>query len=303
MIMHMLLRQTARNLKIFLKDKANIFFSLLAPLIVLGLYVLFLGRTQTDALLSALKNAGFAGGEDEIRAFADCWMLSGVMASACITVPLCACGVMVQDKNRGICADLAASPVPSWLAPAAYFLSVVAAGLVICTVVLAICLVWLAVSGSWALSATQAFGLLGNLILSVLSSSTLLVFVVGFLRTEGAFTGLNVILGTMIGFLIGAYMPVSMFPKSIQYFTLIVPGSYSAGIFRNCFMNGALDRIADNISPQFADALIEQYALKLDFFGRPIGVYVMAAVLAASVLIFAAANLIAALLRRKQIMR
>ena len=37
---------TRRNLKIFLKDKANVFFSLLAPLIVLALYVLFLGRLQ-----------------------------------------------------------------------------------------------------------------------------------------------------------------------------------------------------------------------------------------------------------------
>ena len=41
--MRMLWLQTLRNLKIFLKDKANIFFALLAPLIVLGLYILFLG--------------------------------------------------------------------------------------------------------------------------------------------------------------------------------------------------------------------------------------------------------------------
>ena len=54
--MYMLLQQTRRNLKIFLKDKANIFFSLLSPLIVLALYVLFLGRVQADGIL-----AGFAG--------------------------------------------------------------------------------------------------------------------------------------------------------------------------------------------------------------------------------------------------
>ena len=35
--MYMLLRQTLRNLKIFLKDRANVFFSLMAPLIVLAL--------------------------------------------------------------------------------------------------------------------------------------------------------------------------------------------------------------------------------------------------------------------------
>ena len=296
---HMIYSQTMRNLKIFLKDKANIFFALLSPLIVLGLYILFLGRIQTDGLLSALQEMGVSGGEKEIRSFADCWMLSGVMASACITVPLCACGVMVQDRNRGIRADLAASPVPGWMPPAAYFFSVVAAGLIIGFAVLVICLVWLAATGSWFLSVADVLVLLGTLVLSVLSSSTLLVFVVGFLRTEGAFTGLNVILGTVIGFLIGAYMPLSVFPTGVQYVTLFVPGSYSAGIFRNCFMNGALDNIAQNISPAFADALASQYALKLNFFGTDMPAWVMAIVLGATVLLFAAANLIAAKFRKK----
>ncbi len=296
---HMIYSQTMRNLKIFLKDKANIFFALLAPLIVLGLYILFLSRIQTDGLLSALQEMGVSGGEKEIRSFADCWMLSGVMASACITVPLCACGVMVQDRNRGIRADLAASPVPGWMPPAAYFFSVVAAGLIIGFAVLVICLVWLAATGSWFLSVTDVLVLLGTLVLSVLSSSTLLVFVVGFLRTEGAFTGLNVILGTVIGFLIGAYMPLSVLPTGVQYVTLFVPGSYSAGIFRNCFMNGALDNIAQNISPEFADALASQYALKLNFFGTDMPAWVMAIVLGATVLLFAAANLLAAKFRKK----
>lgn len=296
---HMIYSQTMRNLKIFLKDKANIFFALLSPLIVLGLYILFLGRIQTDGLLSALQEMGVSGGEKEIRSFADCWMLSGVMASACITVPLCACGVMVQDRNRGIRADLEASPVPGWMPPAAYFFSVVAAGLIIGFAVLVICLVWLAATGSWFLSVADVLVLLGTLVLSVLSSSTLLVFVVGFLRTEGAFTGLNVILGTVIGFLIGAYMPLSVFPKGVQYVTLFVPGSYSAGIFRNCFMNGALDNIAQNISPEFADALASQYALKLNFFGTDMPAWVMAIVLGATVLLFAAANLLAAKFRKK----
>lgn len=296
---HMIYSQTMRNLKIFLKDKANIFFALLSPLIVLGLYILFLGRIQTDGLLSALQEMGVSGGEKEIRSFADCWMLSGVMASACITVPLCACGVMVQDRNRGIRADLAASPVPGWMPPAAYFFSVVAAGLIIGFAVLVICLVWLAATGSWFLSVIDVLVLLGTLVMSVLSSSTLLVFVVGFLRTEGAFTGLNVILGTVIGFLIGAYMPLSVFPTGVQYVTLFVPGSYSAGIFRNCFMNGALDNIAQNISPAFADALASQYALKLNFFGTDMPAWVMAIVLGATVLLFAAANLLAAKFRKK----
>ena len=173
-MMYMLWSQTVRNLKVFLKDKANIFFALLAPIIVFGLYILFLGKIQSDALLVSLEEMGVTGKNDLVRAFCDSWMLSGVLASACITVPLCACGVMVQDKKRGITADLLASPVPAWLPTAAYFLAVVIAGLILALAVLALCLVYLAASGTWYLSAGDVFGLLGTYVLSVLSSSTLL---------------------------------------------------------------------------------------------------------------------------------
>ena len=296
-MMYMLWSQTVRNLKVFLKDKANIFFALLAPIIVFGLYILFLGKIQSDALLVSLEEMGVTGKNDLVRAFCDCWMLSGVLASACITVPLCACGVMVQDKKRGITADLLASPVPAWLPTAAYFLAVVIAGLILALAVLALCLVYLAASGTWYLSAGDVFGLLGTYVLSVLSSSTLLVFVVGFLRTEGAFTGLNVILGTVIGFLIGAYMPLSVLPKAVQYITLLIPGSYSAALMRNFFLGGVLDAVSAEISPDFSAALGEQFVLRPDFFGAELGMPATAGILAGFAVLFAAATLLAAFLR------
>ena len=299
---HMLFRQTLRNLKIFLKDKANIFFSLLSPLIVLALYVLFLGRVQTDGLLSALEGAGAAtaAAEEAVRSFCDSWMLAGCLSCACVTVPLCACGIMVQDRKRGISVDFLASPVPRWLPSAAYFLSVLAAGLALSGAVLLIGFVWLAASGSWFLSAADVFACIGILVLSVLSSSTLLVLVGGFLRSEGAFTGLNVIVGTVIGFLIGAYMPISYFPSGVQYLTLFIPGSYSAGLFRNFIMGGSLQNISETVSSPFASALSDEYSLTFDFFGAEIAAGGMAAILAGTVVLFAAANFVVSFLKAKK---
>ena len=54
-MMYALAKFASRNLKVFLKDRANVFFSLLAPLIVLALYVLFLGRLQSDGMLASLE--------------------------------------------------------------------------------------------------------------------------------------------------------------------------------------------------------------------------------------------------------
>ena len=163
---------------------------------------------------------------------------------------------------------------------------------------------WLAVTGSWFLTAADVFGCLGTLVLSVLSSSTLLVFVVGFFRSQGAFTGLNVIFGTVVGFLIGAYMPITYFPEGVQYFTVLIPGSYSAGLFRNFMMQGALDNIASalpaSVGEPFADALAAEFSMHFDFFGvAEIGPPVMAAVLAGAFLLFGALCVLVSALRRK----
>lgn len=299
-IFNALIRLTERNVKVFIKDRANVFFSMLAPLIVLVLYVLFIGRMQSDGIIASLAEYGVSA-DDAVRAFSDSWMLSGVMATSCITVPLCACSTMVYDKNRGVSADFAASPIPAWLPSAAYFLSVVAAGLIICLIVLCVCFGWLAISGSWLLSVGDVFACIGVTVLSVLSSSTLLVFVIGFIRSEGAFTGLNVIIGTVTGFLIGAYIPISNFPAAVQYVTLFVPGSYSAALFRTFFMDGAVEEMAQAVSPQFAQGLADSFSVRLNFFGEPLATGWAAVILAGTVLLFGACFIVSSVLRAKRI--
>lgn len=299
-IFNALIRLTERNVKVFIKDRANVFFSMLAPLIVLVLYVLFIGRMQSDGIIASLAEYGVSA-DDAVRAFSDSWMLSGVMATSCITVPLCACSTMVYDKNRGVSADFAASPIPVWLPSAAYFLSVVAAGLIICLIVLCVCFGWLAISGGWLLSVGDVFACIGVTVLSVLSSSTLLVFVIGFIRSEGAFTGLNVIIGTVTGFLIGAYIPISNFPAAVQYVTLFVPGSYSAALFRTFFMDGAVEEMAKAVSPQFAEGLADSFSVRLNFFGEPLAAGWAAAILAGTVFLFGACIIVSSVLRAKRI--
>ena len=124
------------------------------------------------------------------------------------------------------------------------------------------------------------------------------MFVVSFFRSQGAFTALNIILGTVVGFLIGAYMPISYFPDAVQKFTYFIPGSYTAGLFRNFMMRGALEEIAQ-LSPAFAEGLRSEFSLTFDFFGAEVGISAMFVVLAAVAAVFAGLNVLAAVLRKK----
>jgi len=146
-------RLVQRNIKIYLKDKANVFFSLLSPLIILGLYILFIGKLQIDALNATLDEIKVTDADKAVRAFCDSWMISGVMACACITVALCSSGVMIQDKQRGISSDVLASPLPKWVTLISYVIAVAIVSFVICMIVLAICFIYLAAIGNWYFTA------------------------------------------------------------------------------------------------------------------------------------------------------
>ena len=59
-----------RHCKVFLKDGMAVFFSLLAPLIVFMLYILFLGEIQADTVAGCVPE-GMSVPEDDVRAFVD----------------------------------------------------------------------------------------------------------------------------------------------------------------------------------------------------------------------------------------
>lgn len=271
----------------------------MAPLIVLLLYILFLGDLQVDAVKSFLPE-GLNLGEKSVQAFVDSWMLAGVLGVSCITVAFTANSVMVQDKTKFVIYDSISSPVKGWVANLSYFIYNIVVTFVICFIVFCISLIYLAASGSFYMSLGDVFATLGVLIMSVLSASLLFVFVASFLKTEASLSAICGILSAGIGFVIGAFMPINTFPKAIQYFANIIPGSHSAGLFRNFYMNGALENLTKDLPIEMVDVLTESYSLKLNFFGIEIGVKTMFAVLLASIFWFAFINIIAIILRNRK---
>ncbi|MDE6550918.1 MAG: ABC transporter permease [Clostridia bacterium] len=269
---------TARNFKIFIKDKMLVFMSLLAPLIVLMLYVLFLGDTQKDSIINMLP----AGVIDTkvINAFVNGWMLAGVMSVSCITVALSASTIMVADKEKGIINDYVAAPVPKALVKLSYLLSTFIISTFICLMVELIGLIYVAATG-WYLSVSDVFAILGITILSTFSSSILMNLILTPFKTSnsvGAFTG---IISAAIGFLMGAYIPLPMLGKGVEYFACFIPGTYSAGVFRDLYMGGVLDYARDYLPEAAIDELASGYSVKVNFFGKAINPEISAVILAA----------------------
>lgn len=259
-------RLVERNVKIFLKDKMGVFFSLLAPLIVLGLYILFLGDIQMQNLESAFKDLPIE--KDLLKNFVDNWMLAGVISVACVTVSFSAQEIVVKDREKGVLADMLCAPVKRYLLSIGYYLSNVIITFFICMIVLIIAFIYMAISG-WTMTAGEVFMSFGLLILSVISSSAIISLICKIIKTSAQHSALVGIISAAIGFFIGAYMPIAIFPKAIQYVTLFIPATYSAGLFRELFMRGALEEI-EKVIPQAGSQLEKNFSMQMDFFGKTI---------------------------------
>lgn len=274
-----------RSLKIFLKDKASVFFSLLAPLIVLGLYLLFLGDIQTDGIKTAFEGASIE--EKSLKNFVDAWMLAGVVSVACVTVSFSVQGITVQDREKGVLNDMLASPISRGIIDLSYLISNFVVTLCICLIVLAVAFVYVAITG-WTLSFVDVVLLIALTVMSVLSASVISTLVGLAFRTSSQHSAFVGIISAVIGFVMGAFMPLSAFPEGVQYVTLFVPATYSAALYRNLFMRGALEKI-DAVLPGAGDGLKGSFSMELDFFGKTIGADMQAVIFAAFIALTLAA--------------
>ena len=79
---------TKRNILLFFKDKTTLFFSMLSPLIVFMLYILFLKDAYLSEFIESLKGLEEYFDAKDVENICNAWLLSGVLGTSAITVSL-----------------------------------------------------------------------------------------------------------------------------------------------------------------------------------------------------------------------
>lgn len=131
----MLYTMILRNTKLFFKDKGMFFTALITPLVLLVLYVTFLGSVYADSFRSSIPE-GIAVSDTIVNSMVAGELLSSLLAVCCITVAFCANMRMVQDKITGAQKDIAISPAKSHLISISYFISSALVTWIICFIAL-----------------------------------------------------------------------------------------------------------------------------------------------------------------------
>lgn len=269
--MRTLLALTRRDLLVFFRDRMTVFFAFLTPLIVLLLYILFLGQVQINSLESNFQNIPGISSL-MIKKLVDSWFLSSVLAVGSISGAVSGAQIIVQDRVKKVDNDFLIAPVKPAIVTLAYFINAFLISLMIELVVLGAISLYLLSRGTLDLSFINLLILLGLILLGSLSAVLFIMPAAHIFKSEAAFGGFIGIASSLSGFLLGAYMPPSMFPSAIQYFISFIPGAHIAALMRSTLMTPPLEAMAPYIGNEAVSSIKDSFSFQLNFFGKTVSI-------------------------------
>lgn len=237
----------SRNLKVFFRDKTAVFFSLLAVFIVLGLYVFFLGDVWVESFpnIKGVKN------------LMNCWIMAGLIGVTSVTANMGAFGTMIEDKSKNKIKDFYVSPIKKSKIVGGYIISSFIVGSMMSVLTLIISQIYLAYSGVDVLNFKELIEVFLVILITSLSNSAMILFIVSLFNSEKAFSTASTIVGTLIGFITGIYLPISMLPDSVQIIVKLFPTSHGISILRQIFMKKQMDISFADIPTNYIDEFKE----------------------------------------------
>ncbi|MEA4893842.1 MAG: ABC transporter permease [Oscillospiraceae bacterium] len=265
-----------RNLKVFFKDKSSVFFSLLAVFIIIGLYALFLGDVWTSSM------SDIPG----VRFLMDSWIMAGILAVTSVTTTMGAYGIMVQDKEKKITKDFSSSPIGSRNITGGYIIGAVIIGIIMSIITLVLAELYILSGGGRLLDFPALLKTLGLIVICTLCNSSMILFLVSFFNSNNAFATASTILGTVIGFLTGIYLPIGQLPDGVQWVVRCFPVSHGAVLFRQVMMAPALAGSFNGAPAEAVDEFKTMMGVTLSFGDKPVSAAVSVIILLATAAVF-----------------
>lgn len=264
-----------RNLKLFFRDRTAVFFSLLAVLVLLGLYVFFLG----DVMLADLASV------EGVKVVLGSWLMAGILAVTAVTTPLGALGAMVEDEAWHITKDFRTAPIRRRSLAGGYILSAMLVGAILCLLVLAVAEIYLPLAGGSLLPPGVLLRMLGLILASVLCGSALMFLFMSFFHSTKGYSAASTVVGTLIGFVTGIYIPIGTLPAAVQWVVRCFPMTHAATLLRQTLMQAPLEQMARVLPPEAVQALRLELGVDLSFGGGVLPAWVSVAILAATTLV------------------
>ena len=177
-----------------------------------------------------------------------------------------------------------------------YFSGAVVNTIVISAILLTAGIAFSCISGSSFPEFTELLKLYGLVILGSVSAVLILMFVASFFKKNSTYAAFNTLISVAIGFVIGAYIPVSQFSDGVQTFVNLIPGSHIAAMIRNVLVSPCINDISTSLAGadhgMFAAEAEKAFATNLNLFGNEVDFTFMMMYSIGAIVLFLVLNLI-----------
>ncbi len=234
--MRQLLTITSRNLKQYLRDKGAIFFSLLSMMIVILLMFFFLGDANTKGiteLLGQFPGRDAAVDKENARLLILAWTCAGMVSINAVTVTLASLSYMIEDRESGKLNSIYTAPVSRFIIAGGYVLAAWIASMIICTATLLISELYCIGQGMEPFSLLSHLKLIGMIAANSFTYATMMYLLAALVKSNGAWGGLGTVIGTLVGFLGGIYLPIGEVADGIAVVVKCLPVIYGTALFRS----------------------------------------------------------------------
>ena len=253
-----------RHTVLFFKDKGRFLTALITPIVLIVLYMTFLGTVYHDSLDGIVKY--FDVSQKTIDAFVNGYLFSSLLAVSCVTVSFCSNMIMVQDKADNKVKDLLIAPVSQTTLALSYFVSTLIITMIINITALLACFIVLGTS-HWILPIQDILYCLFDIFLLTLFGTSLSSIINYFLTTQGQISAVSSIVSAGYGFLCGAYMPISQFTPAVRTFIKFLPGTYGTSLIRNHLIRSLFTKLGTKVPVDVMNVIHQSFDTSFTLMG------------------------------------
>lgn len=249
-----------RNLLNYFYDPTAVFFSFLSVFILVGVYTLFLGTLQVNDIQ-------FSMGEIEgIRWLVNAWLIAGLLTVTSFTVPLSISSNMVSDLEKRVFDDFLVAPIKRSSIVLSYVLSAFLIGVLMTTLTFFVGQLFLVITGGEWLNIGAHFTMLGYIVLSNMIFSSVSFFIISFIKSTASVNAVNTIIGTLLGFLAGIYVPLAAFSENLGNILKLNPAAQMVVLFRETMMKAPLELVFEGAPESVQESYMNIYGVNLEIF-------------------------------------
>lgn len=234
-----------RDLKIYLRDRSAVFFSLLSSIIVIVLMLVFLGDMNVSSVTNSLNEMNLGTpeqNENNASLLVLMWAIGGILCVNGVTVTSMVTSTMINDFVNGKAQAFRTAPLSRVKLSLGYITASWSASVFICLLTLAAAEIFAAVNGAVIPGVAEHFILVAMILVNCFTYAGIMYFAGVLIKSEGAWSGFSTLTGTLVGFLGAIYIPMGALPDGVQSILKCLPVLHGCSMFRDILTSGMCEK-------------------------------------------------------------